>query len=115
MKKFAIVLVLSSLLFSVGAYAQLKVIANGNMGIDTDSPASRFSIGGVGFANSKAYIFNPTISSSQKSLEVSQALTSDGWSYATISSVVSGTSGAKVVGVRGSANKSAVTTSGRSF
>jgi hypothetical protein len=38
--------------------AQIKVISSGNVGIENDAPASKFSIGASGNANSKAYIQN---------------------------------------------------------
>ncbi|MDP3915996.1 MAG: hypothetical protein Q8R96_19890 [Bacteroidota bacterium] len=115
MKKSIIIFVLSVFTCSFGAFAQLKVNSSGNIGIDTDSPASRFSIGAAGYTNSKAYIFNSNASSSQKGLEVSQALTNGDWSYGTISSVFTGNSSTKVVGVRGSGYKSTAYTSGMSF
>ncbi|MDP3912946.1 MAG: tail fiber domain-containing protein [Bacteroidota bacterium] len=115
MKKLVSIFVLGFIVLSFGAFAQLNINSSGNVEIDTNGAASRFSIGGVGFSNSKAYIFNSNTSSSQKGLEVSQALTSSDWSYATISSVVSGSSSAKVVGVRGSGYKSAAYSTGMSF
>jgi hypothetical protein len=46
MKKFAIVFVLSSLLFSVGAYAQIKVANNGYVGINQTSPEYNLDVSG---------------------------------------------------------------------
>ena len=115
MKKSIIIFVLMYFTFSFGAFAQLNINSSGNVEIDTNGAVSRFSIGGVGAINSKAFIFNSNTSSTQKGLVVSQALTTSDWSYATVSSVVSGSSSAKVVGVHGSGYKSTAYTTGMSF
>jgi hypothetical protein len=115
MKNLVMIFVLGFMTLSFGAFAQLNVNSSGNVEIDATGAVSKFSIGGVGFNNSKAYIFGSSTSSSQKGLEVSQALTTSDWSYALTSSVVSGSSGAKAVGLRGSAYKTTAYTSGMSF
>ncbi|MDD4192143.1 MAG: hypothetical protein PHI28_12485 [Mangrovibacterium sp.] len=55
------------------AYPQLKIVSSGNVGIDTSSPASRFSIGDAGVANSKVFILGSNTSGDQKGPEVNQA------------------------------------------
>lgn len=115
MKKLVLIFVLSLVTCSFGAFAQLTINPGGNVGIDASGAVSRFSLGAVGLSNSKVYIFGSNTSSSQKGLEVSQALTSSDWSYATNSSVVSGSSSAKAVGLRGSAYKTTAYSTGMSF
>lgn len=115
MKKISLIFMVSMIICSFGAFAQLTIGSGGNVGIDAAGAVSRFSIGSVGLANSKVYINGSNTSSSQKALEVSQALTDGGWTYATNSSVVSGSSSAKAVGLRGSAYKSTVYSTGMSF
>jgi len=96
------------------AFSQLKVVSNGNVGIDANSPLSRFSIGGDGSASSKMYILNSNTSSPQCGLNVQQALTSGvGWSRGIISQVLSGSSTAMTAAVSGVSYKSTPYTSGR--
>lgn len=115
MKKISLIFMLGMVLCSFGAYAQLTIGSGGNVGIDAAGAVSRFSIGSVGQANSKVFIYGTNTSSSQNGLSVSQMLTDGGWTYAINSSVVSGSSSAKVVGLRGSAYKSTAYSTGMSF
>ncbi|MDD4190745.1 MAG: hypothetical protein PHI28_05425 [Mangrovibacterium sp.] len=115
-KQLRIALVTSLFLFSVAAaYSQLKIVSSGNVGIDTSSPLSRFSIGTSGEAITKAYILNANTSGDQRGLIVSQAVSAGTSAYGTVSSVLTGSSGASAFGIKGSAYKSTVTTSGRTY
>lgn len=60
---------------SYGAFAQIRVDSNGNIGIDADNLENRFSFGTVGNTISKIYVFNSTASSSQNVLEACQTHT----------------------------------------
>jgi hypothetical protein len=111
-------IVLTTLLFCISAleaYSQLKIVSSGNVGIDTSSPLSRFSIGTSGEAITKAYILNSNTSGDQRGLIVSQAVSTGTSAYGTVSSVLTGSSGANAFGIKGSAYKSTVTTSGRTY
>jgi hypothetical protein len=114
-KQFCIFLVTLSFCLSANlVYSQLKIVSSGNVGIDTSNPLSRFSIGDAGVANSKVYILGSG-TSDQKGLEVNQGISSESNIYAIISNVLSGSSTARVFGVRGSGYKSTAYTTGRSL
>lgn len=115
MKKFFSIFMLGMIVCSFSAFAQLTIGSGGNVGIDANGALSRFSIGSVGSSNSKFSIYGNNTSSSQNALSVSQVVTTSGWSYGTNCSVLSGSSDAKAVGVRGSAYKSTAYTNGMSF
>jgi hypothetical protein len=115
MKKLVIIFVLGIFSCSFGAMAQLNINSSGNVGIDTSSALSRMSIGNDGASNIKVSIYNSNAISSQIGLGLNQVLTTDGWSYGTISNVTTGSSGAKVMAIKGNAYKSTVTSIGMSY
>lgn len=102
-------------LSAVMAYPQLKIVSNGNVGIDASNPLSRFSIGTDGASDTKVYFLNSNTSGDLKGLIVSQAVSTGSWSHGIVGSVLTGSSSAKAVGVRGNGYKSTAYTSGRSF
>lgn len=72
MKKFFIIFVLGFITLSFGAFGQIKVDSNGNIGIDADNLENRFSFGTVGNTISKIYVFNSNASSNKKGLKACQ-------------------------------------------
>lgn len=115
MKKFLSIFMLCMIACSYGAFSQLTIGSSGNVGIDANGALSRFSIGSVGASNTKVSFYCNNTNSSQIGLSIQQTLTNSDWSYGTMSAVVSGSSSAKTVGVRGSAYKSTAYTTGMSF
>lgn len=115
-KQFRIGFIAAMFCFFAGlAYPQLKISSTGNVGIDVSNPVSRFSVGGSGVSTSWVYFFNPNTTSTQTGLTVSQTLSTGSWTYGTYSQVLTGSSGAKVVGLYGNGYKSTSYTNGRSF
>ncbi len=116
MKKFYTLFVLCFVVLSFDGFSQIKVVSSGNVGIDTNNPISRFSIGSEGNSNTHISFLNPNTASGQRALDVNQALPASGsWGYGLTSRVLSGASSAKVAGIYGSGYKSTPTFSGQSF
>lgn len=98
--------------------AQLKIHnSTGNVGIDATNPVSRLSIGSDGTTYAKASIYNSNTGSSQRALNVTQAIPTSGtWGYGLVTSVASGTTDKRVVGLYASGLRgSSAGNSGRSF
>lgn len=96
--------------------AQLKVHSTGNVGIDATNPLSRFSIGGNGYSDTKAYIYSNNTGTSYKALRIETALPQGSYLYGVFSSIVYGSTGGWPIGMLGSGYRgSTQTSSGRSI
>ncbi|MBN2274785.1 MAG: tail fiber domain-containing protein [Bacteroidales bacterium] len=97
-------------------FSQLKVYSTGNIGIDATSPASRFCIGSNGNTYAKAYLYNSSTASDQRTLQVYKAKPNGGWCYGTVSSVEYGETSGLLVGTLSSAYRgSTAYSSGQAF
>ncbi len=100
---------------AVMAYPQLKIVSSGNVGIDTDNPLSRLSIGTDGASTSKVYILNSATSGTQQGLVVLQVTGSGSWTIGANAQVLSGTSSSITAGIKGTSYKSSPISSGRTM
>lgn len=98
--------------------AQLKVHSTGNVGIDATAPLSRFSLGGNGTTDTRAYIYNDYYhaGTSYKAFRVESARPNGTYLYGVFSSIEAGNTQGWPIGVFGSGYRgSTATGSGRSI
>jgi hypothetical protein len=98
--------------------SQIKVASNNNIGIGTDTPLSKLSVGNSGNTSSKVYFENNVVSgSSIRTLQVYQPAptTAGAWAYSTMSSIQVSTAGYKHVGLYSSAYPSTAISGARTF
>lgn len=115
MKKISFLFMLCMIVCSLGAFAQLTIGSNGNVGIDAPNPVSRFSLGDVGSIDSKMYIKNSNTSGTQKGLNVQQTPSSGTWSIGVASYILSSSSSSKLTGVYCNSYKTTPYSGGKSF
>jgi hypothetical protein len=116
--KTRILFFITAISFALNSNAQLKVYSNNNVGIDATNPASRFTVGGSGYTDSKVSIYNSLTGTNYRGLRVEQAMPSSGSPtiYGTYSVVLGGDTYAMPVGIIGSSYRgSTATVNGRSI
>lgn len=115
MKKISFLFMLCMIVCSLGAFAQLTIGADGNIGIDAANPVSRFSLGGEGSIDSKMYIKNTNTSGNQKGINIQQSLSTGTWTMGTANYILSANSTSKAVGVYSNSSKLIPYSAGKSF
>jgi hypothetical protein len=115
MKKIVLFFVLPVLWLP--AQSQIKVSSNGNVGIQSDNPVSKLSVGGDGNQNSMVSIFNNS-TEYYRGLMVDRTATGSGcygWHYAVQGRILQDVSSAYMCAMVGDAVKSSPVSSGRSY
>lgn len=92
-----------SIFLGISCNAQLKVHTNGNVGIDVTDPVSKFQVGSTGTSLAKVSIHNASTTTGSRALACYQSITGTNWAYGSVSSVLTGPYGNKLVGAYGSA------------
>ncbi len=115
MKKIVLLLVLPVLWLPV--QSQIKVSSNNNVGIQSENPVSKLSVGGDGNQYSKVSIFNNS-TEYYRGLMVDRTATGSGcygWHYAVQGRIIQDVSSAYMCAMVGDAVKSSPVSSGRSY
>ena len=97
-----LIIVILLLIISIKIDAQIKVLTNGNVGIDETNPVCKLSIGTEGYINAKAYIYNSNTANGSRALQGYQN-PNNGYCYGLVGSIKYGDIGNKMVGTYGSA------------
>ncbi len=113
MKKIVLLFVLPVLLLPV--QSQIKVSSNNNVGIQSENPVSKLSVGSNGDMNSKVSIFSGN-AVPYRGLKVDQvAVTYAGWHYGIVGLITPGDPTAYMCSLHGVAEKSTPSASGRTY
>jgi len=112
MKKIVFLFALPVICFPV--HSQIKVTSTNNVGIQSDNPVSKLSVGNNGSTYAKAYIYNSNTGYLQRGLEVEQ-VPAGTFTFGIVGRVSYASSGSKVAGLYGNGSKDVPYSSGRTF
>ncbi len=103
------------LLLNTMSYAQIKVASNNSVGIGTDNPISKLSVGSNGDSYSKVYFYNSNTGASQRAFYVLQETTTSGYGYSGLFNIKVTNTGNKLIGLYSQAYASTAINAARTF
>ncbi|MCF8379910.1 MAG: tail fiber domain-containing protein [Bacteroidales bacterium] len=113
MKQLIYILMLAA--FTFMANAQIKVASNNSIGIGTENPISKLSVGSDGDTYNKVYIRNDNTAANQKGMTVVQAPSISGNQRGILTAISQGSGGAKLFGIYSSSIRSTPESNGRTY